>query len=58
MMSEFFPLIRILFTDPLVVKSEFHGPPPSPLIRTSFMDVPLFKSYNQKGLSLIIGPSL
>ena len=49
MMSEFLgsfltpslPLVRILFTDPLLVKSEFHGPPPSPYIWTSFMDVPL-----------------
>ena len=38
MMSEFLrpfltpslPLVRILFTDPLLVKSEFHEPPPSP----------------------------
>ena len=37
MMSEFFgsfltpslPLVRILFTNPLLVKSEFHGPTPS-----------------------------
>ena len=49
MMSEFLgsfltpslPLVRILFTDPLLVKSEFHGPPPSPYIWTSLMDVPL-----------------
>ena len=25
----FLPLVQILFTDPLSVKSEFHGPPPS-----------------------------
>ena len=48
MMSEFFgsfltpslPPVRILLTDPLLVKSEFHGSPPSHLIRTLFMDVP------------------
>ena len=48
MMSEFLgsflipslPFVRILFTGPLLVKSEFHGPPPSSKIRTSFMDVP------------------
>ena len=39
MISEFFesfltpslPLVRILFIDPLLVKSEFHELPPSPL---------------------------
>ena len=49
MMSEFFwsflapslPLVRIVFTDLLLVKFEFHGPPPSPQIRTSCMDFPL-----------------
>ena len=47
MMSEFLgsfltpslSLVRILFADPLLVKSEFHGPPPSPELRISFMDV-------------------
>ena len=49
MMSEFLgsiltpslPLVPILFTDPLLEKSEFDEPPPSPKIRTSFIDVPL-----------------
>ena len=26
------PLVRIFLTDPLLVKSEFHGPSPSPII--------------------------
>ena len=58
MMSQFWgyfltlslPLVRILFTDPLLVKSKFHAPPPSPYIRTSFMDAPL--SYCCKALTL------